>query len=61
MSRFIFAAAIAALCIGMVLVYAGVLGSGLIVPGAVLIGLGMAVAAIGGMMSVVRGSSVSRP
>jgi hypothetical protein len=51
--RYGFAIAIAAIGIGMVLVYAGVLGNGLIVPGALLIGAGMAVAAVAGIMSVI--------
>lgn len=60
MSRMIFAAAIAAMCIGMMLVYAGVIGQGMIVPGAVLIGSGMILAAVGGVMQIVaRDESVN--
>lgn len=41
MKRYLFAAAIAAVGLGIVLVYSGVIGSRLMVPGTVLVAIGL--------------------
>ena len=54
MTRYLMAAAVSALGIGMVLVYMGVLGVPLMIPGTVLIGIGIVmlfVACIAAMFS----------
>ncbi len=52
MTTYVYAAAVAAMCLGVVLVYAGVIAGGMFVAGTVLVAIGMVLAAVGAVMQL---------
>lgn len=58
MTRYLVSAAVVLIGIGMILVYAGVMGSGMIVTGAAVIAFGILLAACAGIMSVLSNRSL---
>jgi hypothetical protein len=52
MTRYLYAAAVAAIGLGIVLVYLGVLSGSAFVPGTMLVALGLVLAAVAGMIDV---------
>jgi hypothetical protein len=56
MTRYLIGAAVVLMGIGMILVYAGVIGNGMIIPGAALTAIGIVLAALAGIVSVLKPS-----